>query len=81
MFNYDAINTLYRAAGRAEKLKILNIRPQYPVDVQVLIEETEERFEDKEIQTILEIVNRLLPSIVKTDDNNENDTDNNMEHN
>ena len=54
-------------------MQLLNVRPQYPVDIQVLVEETEERFEEKEIMDILDIINKLIPSTVKADNNSNDD--------
>ena len=52
---------------RAEKLQLLNIRPQHPVDIQVLIEELEERFNETEINDILVIINSLIPPTANPD--------------
>ena len=47
---------------RAEKLQLLNLRPLLRVDIQVMVEEIEERFDEREISDILKIINDLVPS-------------------
>ncbi|OMJ27396.1 DNA-directed RNA polymerase III subunit RPC9 [Smittium culicis] len=45
---------------KAEKLQILNIRPNKEVDLYLIIEEPEERFSKDQIAEILTIVNSIL---------------------
>lgn len=44
---------------RAEKLQLLNIRPKMIVEMQLIIEELEERFPDDKLTEILEIISEL----------------------
>lgn len=51
---------------KLEKLQILNQRPKSVVELQVLIEENEERFSEEAMDMILDIVGKTLP--VKEDE-------------
>lgn len=46
---------------KLEKLQILNQHPNSMVELQILIEENEERFSEQAMDTILEIVQKTLP--------------------
>lgn len=46
---------------RAEKLQLVNLRPTQPVELQLVIEEIEERFNEEEISEIIELVTKHLP--------------------
>ena len=46
---------------KLEKLQILNQRPKSMVELQVLIEENEERFSEEAMDMILDIVRKTLP--------------------
>ena len=48
--------------SRAEKLQLLNITPISPVEIQLVIEEVEERFSEQEISELLEIISKLIPN-------------------
>lgn len=48
---------------RAEKLHLINLRPEHPVDIQVMIEEMEERLTEQEIDDILLIITTQIPCI------------------
>ncbi|XP_075557875.1 RNA polymerase III subunit I [Dermacentor variabilis] len=48
---------------KIEKLQLINHRPTSPVEIQLLIEESEERLSEEDVATILELVERTLPPI------------------
>ncbi|CAB3404157.1 unnamed protein product [Caenorhabditis bovis] len=50
----------------AETLQIINLRPSAPTDIQLLVEETEERFPDEEeLNKLVETVTECLPAPVR----------------
>ncbi|KAJ1906398.1 hypothetical protein IWQ60_012093 [Tieghemiomyces parasiticus] len=49
------------ALTKAEKLQILNLRPRSAVELHILIEECEERFEPERLDELLEIIAASLP--------------------
>ncbi|KAJ2756363.1 hypothetical protein GGH94_002538 [Coemansia aciculifera] len=61
---------------KAEVLQIINLRPKKQVELYLIIEECEERFESKDVEDILRVVTSALP---RDDDEEEDGEDDNME--
>ncbi|KAG8230685.1 hypothetical protein J437_LFUL010762 [Ladona fulva] len=46
---------------KAEKLMLVNLRPSTPVEIQLVIEESEERMTDAQVEQLLEVIGQHLP--------------------
>lgn len=46
----------------AEQLQLVDLRPSTPVELQLVIEETEERFTDEQLEELLQLVGVYLPN-------------------
>uniref|UniRef100_A0A090XDJ7 DNA-directed RNA polymerase III subunit RPC9 n=1 Tax=Ixodes ricinus TaxID=34613 RepID=A0A090XDJ7_IXORI len=64
---------------RWKSCKLINHRPTTFVEIQLLIEENEERLSEDDMQTILDIVERTLPPAQDEPENAENAEDGEME--
>jgi DNA-directed RNA polymerase subunit F len=56
---------------KVEKLQLLNQRPTTAVELQLLIENSEERFTIEQMDEILDFINNLLPGITKEEEEEE----------
>lgn len=43
-------------------MQILNLRPKQALEVQLIVEECEERFSEEELDELVEIICKVLPS-------------------
>ncbi|XP_037092786.1 DNA-directed RNA polymerase III subunit RPC9-like [Pollicipes pollicipes] len=53
---------------KSEKLQLLNTRPTSAVEIQLIIDESEERLKDEEVEQILEVVRTTLPGPSEPDE-------------
>ena len=60
---------------KAEKLQCLNLRPTTEVEILLVIEESEERFTEDQVEQLLEIIRRTIPGNDEDDDEEDDEED------
>ncbi|KAF2903040.1 hypothetical protein ILUMI_03137 [Ignelater luminosus] len=76
----DSITTCLKALepfnlNKPEKLMLINSPPTTALEIQLMIEESEERLTEEQVQQLLKIIVEHFPHVQKASDENDDDDD------